>query len=44
MALSELLKEPNPEDPLVPDITLLFKTNREKFNEKAREFTRIFAC
>ena len=44
MALSDLLKEPNPEDPLVPDITLLFKTNREKFNEKAREFTRLFAC
>jgi len=35
----QILKEPNPESALEPDIAQLYMTNREAFDEKAREFT-----
>jgi ubiquitin-conjugating enzyme E2 D/E len=38
-----LLCDPNPDDPLVPEIARIYKTDREKYNELAREWTRKYA-
>ncbi len=38
-----MLTDPNPEDPLVPDIARLYKTDREKYNRTAREWTQMYA-
>ena len=40
LSISSLLTDPNPDDPLVPDIGMLYKTDRAKFEAKAREFTK----
>ena len=37
ISISSLLTDPNPEDPLVPDIAQLYKTDIASFNQKARE-------
>jgi ubiquitin-conjugating enzyme E2 D/E len=39
LSISSLLTDPNPKDPLVPEIAHLYETNREKFNQTAREWT-----
>ncbi|WFD20284.1 E2 ubiquitin-conjugating enzyme [Malassezia caprae] len=33
-------KDPNPDDPLVPDIAHLYKTDRAAYENTAREWTR----
>lgn len=43
LSISSLLTEPNPDDPLVPEIAKLFKENRSKFEATAREWTRKYA-
>ena len=43
LSISSLLTDPNPDDPLVPDIANLFKTDRNKYNNNAKEWTRKFA-
>ena len=43
LSISSLMAEPNPDDPLVPDVANLYKTNRESFNINAAEWTRIYA-
>ncbi len=43
LSISSLLAEPNPDDPLVPDIANLYKTDRESFNKKAKAETDKFA-
>ena len=43
LSISSLLTDPNPDDPLVNDIALLYKDDREEFNEKARKWTRLYA-
>mmetsp|Transcript_25335 Transcript_25335/g.35517 ORF Transcript_25335/g.35517 Transcript_25335/m.35517 type:complete len:80 (-) Transcript_25335:22-261(-) len=43
VVLQEMLRHPNPDDPLVPEIAKLYKTNLEKFNKKARKWTAKFA-
>ncbi len=43
LSISSLLTDPNPDDPLVPDIANLFKSNRKQYNENAKEWTRKFA-
>ncbi|MPC17470.1 Ubiquitin-conjugating enzyme E2 [Portunus trituberculatus] len=40
LSICSLLTDPNPEDPLVPEIARVYKTDREKYNELAREWTR----
>ncbi|KAG8922105.1 Ubiquitin-conjugating enzyme E2 4 [Tulasnella sp. 417] len=40
VAISTLLIDPNLDDPLVPDIANLYKTNKAKFEATAREWTR----
>ncbi|CAI2381165.1 unnamed protein product [Moneuplotes crassus] len=34
-----LMKNPNADDPLMPDIAILYKHNRESYNAKAKEWT-----
>ena len=44
LSISSLLTDANPDDPLVPDIAHLYKTNRSKYEATAREWTRKHAC
>jgi len=43
LSLISLLDDPNPDDPLVAHIGKLYKTDREKFNQIAREYTEKHA-
>ena len=43
LSICSLLCDPNPDDPLVPDIARLFKTDREKYNSVAKEWTKKYA-
>ena len=43
ISITSLLTDPNPDDPLVPDIARLYKTDRETYEKTAREWTRKYA-
>lgn len=43
LSICSLITDPNPDDPLVPEIATLFKTNRELYNQKAKEWTETWA-
>ena len=43
LSISSLLCDPNPDDPLVPEIAHLYKTNRALYEKNAKEATRKFA-
>ena len=43
LSISSLLTDPNPNDPLVPDIATLYKENREEYSKKAVEWTNMYA-
>mmetsp|Transcript_33031 Transcript_33031/g.51653 ORF Transcript_33031/g.51653 Transcript_33031/m.51653 type:complete len:149 (-) Transcript_33031:47-493(-) len=43
LSICSLLTDPNPDDPLVPDIAQTYVRDRKKFNATAREWTRKFA-
>jgi len=43
LSICSLLCDPNPDDPLVPEIARLYKTDLHKYNECAREWTRKYA-
>jgi len=43
LSISSLLKDPNPDDPLVPEIAELYKTDKAKFEANAREWTNKHA-
>jgi len=43
LSVYSLLSAPNPDDALVPEIANLYKTNREEFNRKAKEYTIEYA-
>jgi len=43
LSICSLLTDPNPDDPLVPEIAKLFKTDRQKFNNTATEWTKKYA-
>ena len=43
LSICSLLTDPNPDDPLVPEIAHLFKTDREKYKKTAKEWTRKYA-
>ncbi|OWF56853.1 Ubiquitin-conjugating enzyme E2-17 kDa [Mizuhopecten yessoensis] len=43
LSICSLLCDPNPDDPLVPEIARIFKTDKAKYNETAREWTRKYA-
>jgi len=43
LSICSLLCDPNPDDPLVPEIARIFKTDKDKYAELAREWTRKYA-
>jgi ubiquitin-conjugating enzyme E2 D/E len=43
LSISSLLTDPNPDDPLDGEIASLCKTNRQKFEATAREWTAKYA-
>jgi ubiquitin-conjugating enzyme E2 D/E len=43
LSICSLLADPNPNDPLVPEIANLLKTNLEVYNQTAKEWTNIYA-
>ncbi|AAZ11215.1 ubiquitin-conjugating enzyme E2, putative [Trypanosoma equiperdum] len=43
LSVCSLLTDPNPDDPLVPDIARQYKTDRNAFNKTAMEWTRQYA-
>jgi ubiquitin-conjugating enzyme E2 D/E len=43
LSISSLLAEPNPDDPLVPDVANIYKTDRESFNKIAKDYTTKYA-
>ena len=43
LSISSLLTDANPDDPLVPEIAQLFKSNRPKFEATAKEWTKKYA-
>uniref|UniRef100_A0AC35TN77 UBIQUITIN_CONJUGAT_2 domain-containing protein n=1 Tax=Rhabditophanes sp. KR3021 TaxID=114890 RepID=A0AC35TN77_9BILA len=43
LSICSLLCDPNPDDPLVPEIAKLYKSDREKYNQNGREWTQKYA-
>jgi len=43
LSISSLLSDPNPDDPLVPEIAQLLKSDRAKHDKTAREWVTKFA-
>jgi ubiquitin-conjugating enzyme E2 D/E len=43
LSIRSLMTDPNPDDPLVPEISRIYKTERKKYDDAAREWTRKFA-
>lgn len=43
LSILSLLTDPNPNDPLVPDIAQLYKSDKRLYEEKARQWTQRFA-
>lgn len=43
LSICSLLTDPNPDDPLVPEIANAYKTDRPGYDRAAREWTRKYA-
>ncbi|GFN81933.1 ubiquitin-conjugating enzyme e2 4 [Plakobranchus ocellatus] len=43
ISITSLLTDPNPDDPLVPEIARVYKTDRNKYEELAKDWTRKYA-
>ncbi len=43
LSIGSLLTDPNPDDPLVPEIARMYKTDREKYNQHAKDWTHKYA-
>ena len=43
LSICSLLTDPNPDDPLVPEIAHIYKTDRARYEDTAREWTRKYA-
>ena len=43
LSISSLLTDPEPNDPLVPEIAHLYKTDKAKYEINAREWTKKYA-
>ena len=43
LSISSLLTDPNPDDPLVPEIAHTYKTQRSTYEEIAKEWTMKYA-
>ena len=42
LSISSLLTDPNSEDPLVPEIVYLYKTDKQRYEATAKEWTRKY--
>ncbi len=40
LSICSMLTDPNPDDPLVPEIAQLYKTDRQQYEKNAKEWTR----
>ncbi|XP_005878993.1 PREDICTED: ubiquitin-conjugating enzyme E2 D3 [Myotis brandtii] len=43
LGIGSLLCDPNPDDPLVPEMTWIYKTDRDKYNRISQEWTQKYA-
>lgn len=43
LSICSLLTDPNPDDPLVPEIAHMYKTDRSKYETTARSWTQKYA-
>ncbi|KAE9606054.1 putative aminoacyltransferase, E1 ubiquitin-activating enzyme [Lupinus albus] len=43
LSICSLLTDPNPDDPLVPEIAHMYKTDRTKYEATARSWTQKYA-
>ncbi|KAJ4940282.1 hypothetical protein JOQ06_026591 [Pogonophryne albipinna] len=43
LSICSLLCDPNPDDPLVPDIAHMYKNDKEKYNKLAKDWTQKYA-
>jgi len=43
MSISSLLTDPNPNDPLEPDVARVYKANKKTFEQTAAQWTREYA-
>jgi ubiquitin-conjugating enzyme E2 D/E len=43
LSICSLLTDPNPDDPLVPEIAHMYKTDRPKYEATARSWTQKYA-
>ncbi len=43
LSICSLLTDPNPDDPLSPDIARTYKTDRQKYDRTAKEWTQKYA-
>ncbi|GAU44752.1 hypothetical protein TSUD_246450 [Trifolium subterraneum] len=43
LSICSLLTDPNPDDPLVPEIAHMYKTDRSKYEATARSWTQKYA-
>ena len=43
LSICSLLCDPNPDDPLVPEIAWIYKTDRDKYNRISRGWTQKYA-
>lgn len=43
VSIASLLNEPNPEDPLEPEIAFIYEKDRKKYDENARRYTLVYA-
>eukprot|EP00923_Selenidium_pygospionis_P053660 GHVN01093256.1.p2 GENE.GHVN01093256.1~~GHVN01093256.1.p2 ORF type:complete len:148 (+),score=11.17 GHVN01093256.1:260-703(+) len=43
LSICSMLTDPNPDDPLVPEIANIYKRDIQKYNETAQEWTKKYA-
>ena len=43
LSICSLLCDPNPDDPLVPEIAHIYKTDRTRYNDIAKAWCRTYA-
>jgi len=43
LSICSMLTDPNPDDPLVPEIAKMYKTDRGRYNQLAKEWTSKYA-
>ena len=44
LSITSLLCDPNPDDPLEPEVAVLMKKDQQAYEAKAREWTQKYAC